>query len=304
MSAGSVEQLGTTQPGGPGVAALATPRGIGGIEVWRRFRRNKLAVVGLVGLVLLLVAAIFAPLIAQHDPFAGNIDDRMLPPGGDHLLGTDRHGRDLFARVLFGARVSLRIGLLGAAMAVAIGVVLGIVAGYYSRFADAVIMRLTDVFLAFPYLVAALALVTVLGRGEKTITLVIGLLGWPSVARLLRSSVLAMRETEYLQAARAIGAGDLRIILRHVLPNTIQPVIVYAALFTGTAVIAEASLSFLGAGIQPPTPAWGAMVEEGIGFLRSKPHLLFAPAGALVMTVLSFVFVGDGLRDALDPRLR
>jgi ABC-type dipeptide/oligopeptide/nickel transport system permease subunit len=284
----------------PVIAPPLTRRG----DMWRRFKHNKLAVFGLGLIVLIVLVAVFADLICRFDPASIDVVNRRQPPSSTHWFGTDQIGRDVFARVIFGSRVSLRVGIFAVVIAVVIGVVLGSIAGYFSGKIDTLIMRITDIFLAFPYILAALAIITIIGRGERTVILVLGLLGWLAIARVLRSQILQVKEMDYVEAARAIGCSDLRIIVRHILPNAIQPVIVYATLFLGTAVLSEAALSFLGVGIQEPTPAWGLMVAQGRKFLVPSPHLLFFPGAAIFIMVMAFVFVGDGLRDALDPRLR
>ena len=290
---------------GPAETAVVVPppslrRG----SVWRRFRRNRLALVGLALAWLIVIAAVFAELLTTYDPTAVDTGNTRQPPSTEHWFGTDQIGRDLFSRVVFGARVSLRVGILATAIAVVIGVIAGSLAGYFGGFVDAVVMRITDLFLAFPYLLAALAVITVIGPGERTVIIVLGLLGWLSIARVLRSQILQVKEQDFIEAAHALGASDLRIIVRHVLPNSIQPVIVYATLFLGAAVLSEAAMSFLGVGIQEPTPAWGLMVAHGRRFLVPSPHLLFFPGTAIFLMVTAFVFIGDGLRDALDPKLR
>ena len=272
-------------------------------EFWRRFRRNKLAVVGLAVIVTMILAAAFAPLVTPSSPTELG-DVSRAEPSADHWFGTDALGRDMYTRVVYGARVSLRIGVLAVLIASSIGIVVGAVTGFYGGRLDGILMRTTDVFLSFPYILAAIVIITLIGRGERSIVLVLGLLGWMPIARLFRSSVLQAKQAEYVEAARAVGCNDLRLIVRHVLPNAIQPVIVYATIFVGTAVLTEAALSFLGAGVTEPTPAWGYMVSQGKSYLFTSPHMLFFPAGAILVTVMAFVFVGDGLRDALDPRLR
>ena len=308
------EDIGQELPAGPGVdgepvahdleqgMAPAASRA----DVWRRFRRNRLAVVGLAVIVVLGLAALLAPLLAPYDPLVIDPSASRQPPSSEHWFGTDLLGRDLFSRVLFGARTSLVVGISAVVIAAFIGITIGALAGYYGGAVDGLIMRVTDIFLAFPYILAAIAIIIVVGRTRPvlTVVLVLGLLGWMSIARVLRSSILAQKETEYVEAARAIGAGDLRIIVRHILPNAIQPVIVYATIFVGTAVLSEAALSFLGVGITEPTPAWGLMVANGRQFIFNSPHMLFFPGAAIFLTVMSFVFVGDGLRDAIDPKLR
>jgi ABC-type dipeptide/oligopeptide/nickel transport system permease subunit len=292
--------------GGPATLAtvetstVISPRG----DVWRRFRRNKLAVVGMVIIVLMVLAALLAPLITFFDPGKYNAAISREPPSLKHWFGTDQLGRDLYTRVVYGARVSLRVGMVSVLIALTVGLIAGAIAGFYGGIIDGILMRITDVFLAYPYLIAAIAIISVVGRSETAVILVIGLLGWMPIARLFRSSILSIKQTEYIEAARALGAGDFRIITRHILPNAIQPVIVYATIFVGTAVLSEAALSFLGVGITEPKPAWGLMVAQGKNFLFSSPHMLFFPGAAIFLMVTAFVFVGDGLRDALDPRLR
>lgn len=272
-------------------------------NVWRRFRRNKLAVAGLAVIVIMVFAAVFAPLVTSYSPSALGNTSRAKPSAA-HWFGTDVLGRDLFTRVVYGARVSLKIGILAVLIASSIGIVVGAIAGFYGGKLDGLLMRGTDMFLSFPYILAAIVIITVIGRGEGSVILVLGLLGWMSIARLFRAAVLQTKQSEYVEAARAVGCSDFRLIIRHILPNAIQPVIVYATIFVGTAILSEAALSFLGAGVTEPTPAWGYMVSQGRSYLFTSPHMLFFPAAALLLTVMAFVFVGDGLRDALDPRLR
>ena len=272
-------------------------------DVWRRFRRNRLAMVGLVILVALLLVAIFAPLIAPYSITERTSDFRQ-GPSAEHWFGTDRIGRDVFSRVVYGARVSLRVGIAATALSLVIGVLAGAVAGYFGGIIDTVIMRITDMFLAIPYVILAIAIAAVLGRGENSVIIVLGLTGWLAICRIVRSSFLALKRLEYVEAATAIGAGKARILFRHLLPNALQPIIVYGTIAVGSAILAEAALSFLGVGAVDPTPAWGLMVEQGRRDLVNAPHLLYFPGGAIFLTVLSFVFVGDGLRDALDAKLK
>lgn len=298
----------TAQETGPtsGAAAVLTDMEASGArrgEIWRRFRRNKLAMAGLVVIGLMVFCAIFAPLVTSYSPTELG-DASRAKPSGEHWFGTDVLGRDMFTRIIYGARVSLRIGIIAVLGASALGILVGALTGYYGGKLDTLLMRTTDIFLSFPYILAAIVIITVIGRGEGSVVAVLALLGWMPIARLFRASVLQVKQSEYVEAARAVGCRDLRIIVRHILPNAIQPVIVYATILVGTAVITEAALSFLGAGVVEPTPAWGLMVNQGRSYLFTSPHLLFFPAGAILVTVMAFVFVGDGLRDALDPRLR
>jgi ABC-type dipeptide/oligopeptide/nickel transport system permease subunit len=273
------------------------------VEVWRRFRQNRLAVAGLVFLVILVLAAIFAPLIAPYGP-TERTDTFRGDPSWDHLFGTDNIGRDMFSRVIFGARVSLRIGITATAIALSIGVVVGAAAGFFGGFVDTLMMRITDIFLAIPYIVLAVAVAAVFGRSENAIILVLGLTGWLGVTRIVRASFLSLKELEYIEAARALGFGRTRIMFRHILPNALQPIIVYGTISIGSVILAEAALSFLGVGPQDPTPAWGLMVSRGAGDLATAPHLVLFPGLAISSTVLAFITIGDGLRDALDPKLK
>jgi ABC-type dipeptide/oligopeptide/nickel transport system permease subunit len=300
---GTAPQTGPTNPAAAVLTDIDTSAASLRGDVWRRFRRNKLAMAGLVVIGVLVFAAILAPLITSYSPTALGPTSRA-DPSTKHWFGTDPLGRDLYTRVVYGARVSLKIGIFSVAIASVIGIVIGAVTGFYGGKLDTFLMRSTDVFLSFPTILAAIVIITVIGRGERSVVLVIGFLGWMSIARLFRASVLQAKQAEYVEAGRAVGCSDFRLIVRHILPNAIQPVIVYATIFVGAAVITEAALSFLGAGITEPTPAWGLMVSQGRGYLFSSPHLLFFPAAAILLTVMAFVFVGDGLRDALDPRLR
>jgi peptide/nickel transport system permease protein len=272
-------------------------------DVWKRFRRNRLAMVGLVFLVLLILAAIFAPLITPYD-ITERSQEFRAPPSADHWFGTDAIGRDVYSRVIFGARVSLRIGILATVISLVIGVTLGAVAGFFGSWSDTAITRIVDVFLAIPYVVLAVAIATVFGRSENSVILVLGLTGWLVMSRIVRASFLSLKNLEYVEAARALGFSRSRIMFRHILPNALQPIIVYGTIAVGSAILAEAALSYLGVGPQDPTPAWGLMVAQGKGLLSNAPHLLFFPGAAIFLTVLAFVFVGDGLRDALDPKLK
>jgi peptide/nickel transport system permease protein len=272
-------------------------------DVWRRFRRNRLAMVGLVFLVLLILAAIFAPLITPYSITERSQEFRQ-GPSADHWFGTDAIGRDVYSRVVFGARVSLRIGILATTISLLIGVTLGAIAGFFGSWADTAITRIVDVFLAIPYVVLAVAIATVFGRSANAVILVLGLTGWLAMSRIVRASFLSLKNLEYIEAARALGFSRARIMFRHILPNALQPIIVYGTIAVGSAILAEAALSYLNVGPQDPTPAWGLMVAQGKGLLSNAPHLLFFPGAAIFLTVLAFVFVGDGLRDALDPKLK
>ncbi|MEZ5260401.1 MAG: ABC transporter permease [Acidimicrobiales bacterium] len=285
-----------------GPASAAPARSLRG-EAWRRFRRNRMAMVGLGFLVLLVLAAIFAPLITKYSPIERDNSAFRAPPSGEHWFGTDRVGRDMFSRIIYGARVSLRIGAVSTSVAIVIGVLLGSLAGYFGGIIDVIVMRLTDVFLAIPYIVLAVAIASVAGRSENSVILVLGLTLWMGLTRIVRASFLSLKQLEYVEAAHALGYSRRRIMFRHILPNALQPVIVYGTVLVGGAILSEAALSFLAVGPQDPTPAWGLMVSQGKGDLANSSHLLFFPGGAICLTVLALVLVGDGLRDALDPKL-
>ncbi|MET9697929.1 ABC transporter permease [Streptomyces sp. NPDC006529] len=273
-------------------------------EIRHRFLANKLAIVGL-GLVLALFAvALFAPLIAPHDPYHQDLTNTLQNPGGAHLLGTDALGRDQLSRLIYGSRIAVIVGLASIFLACAIGILIGAVAGYFGRATDSVLMRIADVFFAFPLLIGAIVIIIVMGRGVMPVIISLAVFSWPTVSRLLRSSILSVREADYVLAARALGAGTRRVIMRHILPNSIAAVMAYAAFSVGGAIVAEASLSFLGVGVSPEVPEWGNMLAGAKDFMGVKDYLWTYPSIAIVLTVLGFVFVGDGLRDALDPKLR
>jgi ABC-type dipeptide/oligopeptide/nickel transport system permease subunit len=273
-------------------------------DAWRRFRRNRLALVGLVIVAVLLAAALMAPWVAPHDPAKQSLVEKRARPGGKYLLGADEFGRDIVSRVIYGTRVALLVGTLSVTIALGVGLVLGSVAGFAGGWVDAGIMRAIEVLLAFPYLLLAIAVVSALGPGPVNTTIAVGIWGAPPVTRIVRGLVLALKETEYVRAARALGASGPGVVLRHILPNVVPTVIVYATLFMANAILVEAALSFLGLGVQPPTPSWGLMVSAGRDFLLIAPHIATIPGLAIMLAVLGFNLLGDGLRDALDPRLR
>ena len=267
-------------------------------------RRDTRAWFGSLVIVLMVLAAVAAPLIARHDPVAIDLVNQLRPPSPTHWMGTDIQGRDVWARLVYGARISLSVGLVSQGIALSLGLVLGLIAGYYGRWVDELVMRLADVTLAFPTLLLLIALVAALQPSLTVVFLTIGLVGWAGMARLVRGQVLVVRELEYVQAMRALGARNARIISRHVLPAVIAPVLIAATLGVAAAIMAEASLSFLGLGVQPPTPSWGAMIADGrdLSQLRGAPWTSLFPGLAIGMTVLGFNLLGDALRDALDPR--
>jgi len=271
----------------------------------RTFVRNRLAVIGAVVLTGFVVCAIFAPYIAPHSPLQMDLTSLLKPPGTPgHLLGTDNLGRDVLSRLIYGSRISLSVGLVVVSVAAAIGTTLGLISGYFGRAADIVIMRLVEIFVAFPFLILVVAAIALLGPSLYNVMLVLGLVSWPIYARLVRSEVLAIRELPYIEAARAIGASNARIMFRHVLPNCLSSVLVTAAMSMAGAILSTAALGFLGLGVQPPTPEWGMMLNEAKRFLRIHPWQIFYPGVAIMLVVLALNFLGDGLRDALDPHLR
>ncbi|HEV8530929.1 MAG TPA: ABC transporter permease [Methylomirabilota bacterium] len=273
-------------------------------DAWQRFCRNRLALAGLVVVALLVVAAAGSPWLAPADPARQSLIEKRAPPGGKFLLGADEFGRDILSRVLFGSRVALLVGLLSVAIALGLGLVLGCLAGFAGGWIDVLIMRAIEVLLAFPYLLLAIAVVSALGPGVLNTTIAVGIWGTPTVTRIVRGAVLAARESEYVSAARALGASAAEILKRHVLRNILPTVVVYSTLFMANAILVEAALSFLGLGVQPPTPSWGLMVSSGRDFLLVAPHIATIPGLAIMLAVLGFNLLGDGLRDALDPRLR
>ena len=275
------------------------------MDVWRQVRRNRAAVAGIIILGILIFVAIAAPWLAPHDPYEMNLRDALKPPGTPgHILGTDELGRDTLSRLIYGSRISLTVGLIVVGIAGTIGVILGAISGYYGGIADFVIMRLVDLLLAFPFLVLAIAVVSVVGASLTNMMIVLGAVSWITYARLVRGLVLSLREEEFVLAARVVGVRDRRIILRHILPNTLGVVIVQATFGVAMAILAASALSFLGMGAQPPTAEWGAMLSTAKKNMRQHPMLAIAPGLAIMITVLAINFVGDALRDALDPRLR
>ncbi|HEV8674424.1 MAG TPA: ABC transporter permease [Methylomirabilota bacterium] len=300
-TAGSLPLTLPSPPAGERVAGRAETL-VG--DAWRRFRRNRLAVVGLLVVGALVATALFAPWLSPYDPGKQSLVEKRARPGGKYLLGADEFGRDILSRVIYGTRVALLVGTLSVAIAVGLGVVLGSLAGYAGGWVDAAIMRAIEVLLAFPYLLLAIAVVSALGPGAPNTTIAVGIWGTPPVTRIVRGAVLALKETEYVRAARALGASSLALVGRHILPNILPTVIVYATLFMANAILVEAALSFLGLGVQPPTPSWGLMVSTGRDFLLIAPHIATIPGLAIMVAVLGFILLGDGLRDALDPRLR
>lgn len=275
-------------------------------SVWRRFRRHRVAFVGLAILGTLTFTSTFAPFVAKHHPFYVDLQKIKNPPSLEHKLGTDEAGRDVFARLIFGGRVSLSVGLVSAAITAAIGTLIGLVSGYSGRKVDNILMRFTELVMTFPAFFLILILVALIGRNVFNIMLVIGLFGWPGLARLVRGQVLSMREMDYVTAARALGGSDRRVIFRHIMPGIMGYVAVASMLTVAGAIITETSLSFIGFGIKLPTPSWGNMMTaaQGLHTLKHEPWIWAPPGIVISATVIAVNFVGDGLRDALDPRTR
>lgn len=277
-------------------------------SVWKKVLEfaagNKLAAFSLILILLMVLAAVFAPLTAPYDPYVQSLKDRLADPGAGHLLGTDELGRDTLSRIIYGARISLVIGLVPTFISILIGTVLGLLSGYFGGIIDFLIMRMADIMLAFPSLLLAMVVMYTMGGGLVNIFIALSLVNWASSARVVRSQTLSLREKEYVEAARSMGVGSFRILLRHILPNCIPTLIVLFTLSIPSAILSESSLSFLGVGAQPPSASWGLMVVSAKKFLFTKPWLVIAPSGAIMLIVLAFNFLGDGLRDALDPYLK
>uniref|UniRef100_A0A831XFW5 ABC transporter permease n=1 Tax=Geobacter metallireducens TaxID=28232 RepID=A0A831XFW5_GEOME len=270
---------------------------------WKRFRGNRLAVAGGAVVLLLFGVSFLAPVITPWDPHAIDAYHVLMPPSADHWFGTDELGRDVFTRVIYGARISLKVGFVSVGIAVAIGVVLGLVSGFYGGIIDTVIMRFVDIMLCFPTFFLILAVIAFLEPSIWYIMTIIGLTGWMGVARLVRAEVLSLRERDFILAARALGASDARIIFRHILPNALSPVLVSATLGVAGAILTESALSFLGIGVQPPTPSWGNILTSGKDYIEFGWWLSLFPGLAILVTVLAYNLLGEGIRDALDPRL-
>ena len=269
-----------------------------------RLLRNPVAMAGGAVAILLILVAVAAPYVAPYDPIHQELADSLAGPSMKHLAGTDVHGRDIFSRIIHGTRISLRIGFLGMLLGCVVGVILGLVSGYYGGWADTIIMRLMDVQLAFPGLLVAICIIAIIGPGLENVILAVGIFSVPLFARVTRGQILSLKEQEFIVAARMMGAQDGRIMLSHLLPNAVAPLLVLCTLRIATAILTAASLSFLGLGAQPPIPEWGAMLSDGRAYLAIAPHVATTPGLAILITVLAFNLLGDGLRDALDPRLK
>jgi ABC-type dipeptide/oligopeptide/nickel transport system permease subunit len=272
--------------------------------LWRKLRADRRAMIGLGAIALMVLLAILAPLVSRWDPTGIALANQLQPPSSAHWLGTDLQGRDVWARLVYGARISLSVGFLSQGISLTIGLTLGLIAGFYGKWIDEGVMRLADVTLAFPSLLLLIALAAAFEPSLTTVLVTIGVVGWAGMARIVRGQVLVVRQLEYVQAARALGERDYRIITRHLLPNVIAPVVIAATLGVAGAIMAEAALSFLGLGVQPPTPSWGSMIADGrdLEQLRHAPWTSLSPGLAIGAAVLGFNLLGDALRDALDPR--
>ncbi|GAB6138235.1 ABC transporter permease [Halanaerobaculum tunisiense] len=280
-------------------------------DAWRRLKKNKLAMLGLWVTIFLFIVAALAPVIAPYDPYYspvmedGKVELSLQGPSWTHLFGTDKLGRDIFSRIIYGARISLFVGFATQAIALVIGITLGAIGGYYGGLVDDLVSYLINVFLAFPFLLFVIAVMSVFqDPGIDKVVLALGILGWPRLARIVRGQIMSLKEEEYVEAAQSLGASDFRVIFKHLLPNCLAPIIVTVTLGVAGAILSEAGLSFLGLGAQPPEPSWGLMINTGRQFLRGEPRMMLIPGAAIMITVLGFNLFGDGLRDALDPKMK
>ncbi|KLU59930.1 glutathione transport system permease protein GsiD [Peptococcaceae bacterium CEB3] len=273
-------------------------------EFWRKFRRQKLAMVAGAFIVLLFIIAIFGPVIAPYRMDQPDYNNMLAGPSLQHLCGTDEFGRDIFSRILVGTRISLWVGLSSVLVSAFFGTILGLISGFYGKWLDAFIMRFSDVLLAFPGILLAIGIIAILGPGLGNVIIAVAIFGIPIFARIVRSSALTLKNTVYVEAARSVGAQNKRLIWKHIFPGAVSTVIVYFTMRIGTAILTASSLSFLGLGAQPPTPEWGAMLSSGRNYLDQAPHVAVFPGLAIFLTVLAFNLFGDGLRDALDPKIK
>lgn len=271
---------------------------------WREFARNRGALVGMTMFALLVAMIVFAPFVTRYDPLEPNFSARFAPPSAEHWFGTDRNGRDIFTRVVYGGRISLQVGLIAVAIGAVLGTLLGLISGFYGGWVDNALMRFMDFVLAMPGILLAITIVFALGPSLTNVMIAVGFASMPQYARVVRASVLSAKQLPYVEAARANGAGDTIVMGRHILPNVFAPVLVLATLGLGSAVLSVAALSFLGLGAAPPTPEWGVLISDGRGVLRRSWWVATFPGLAIMVTVLAVNLIGDGLRDALDPRLR
>lgn len=273
-------------------------------DAWRRLSKNLFAMFGLVLLLSIVVIAVFAPQIAPYDPNQADYAATMKGPSGSHWLGTDNFGRDILSRIIYGARISLRLGFFGTLIGASVGSLLGAVAGFFGGWVDTLIMRLLDVQMAFPGILLAIIVIAIMGISEINVVIAIGVFSFPTFARVIRGTFLVLREQDFVLAARAVGAGSNRILFRHLLPNSLSPILVLSTIRLGTAILTAASLGFLGLGVKPPSPEWGTMLSEGRNYMQLAPHIAIFPGLAILITVVALNLFGDGLRDAIDPRTR
>lgn len=273
---------------------------------WRRFRRNKLAMFGMLVIVILIIFSLLAPFISHYDPNEIDLYKIESSPEGTHWLGTDELGRDMFSRLLYGGRVSLAVGIFASLAEIAIGVLLGSVAGFYGGAVDSVIMRITDIIMCFPFFVVAIALAAMVGPSMTNLIFIIAILEWTKIARIVRAEILSLKNRDYIKAARSLGLGNIRIIIKHVLPNTFASIMVFSTLAIANGILTEAALSFLGLGVRPPQPSWGNMLAaaQSMRVLQYEWWMWIPPGMMVFITVISINFLGDGLRDALDPKLK
>ncbi|GFO56287.1 peptide ABC transporter permease [Geomonas sp. Red276] len=274
------------------------------MQFWSRFKENRFSVAGLVVIVVLFIISFAAPILTQYRPETIDAWHVLLPPSSAHWFGTDELGRDVLTRIIYGARVSLKVGFVAVGISVAIGVVIGLLSGFYGGWTDSILMRLVDIMLCFPTFFLILAVIAMLEPSINYIMIIIGLTSWTGVARLVRAEVLSLKSRDFVLAARVLGASDARIIFRHILPNALSPVLVSATLGVAGAILTESALSFLGIGVQPPTPSWGNILTSGKDYIEFAWWLSLYPGLAILVTVLSYNLVGEGIRDALDPRRR
>lgn len=273
-------------------------------NILRRFLKNKNAVLGLIFIIILIICSLVPSLIAPYGFDDQNLQEKFISPNGQHWFGTDDYGRDIFSRVIYGARISMTIGIVSVAISSVLGTALGCISGYYGGRVDNLIMRMIDIMLAIPNILLAMSLVSMLGTSFINLIIAIGIGTVPEYSRIVRASILSEKEQEYIEAARSIGASDFRIIMKHILPNCLAPIIVQSTLSIAISILSAASLSFIGLGVAPPTPEWGSMLSSGRPFIRDYWYVVTFPGLAIVLSVLSFNMFGDGLRDALDPRLK
>ncbi len=276
----------------------------GARRAWYEFRRNRFALVGSVFIIFIALMGILAPIVSTHDPYKQSLRKRMKPPTAEHFMGTDELGRDVYSRLVHGARVSLFVGIVGTTAGVICGTIIGLISGFFGGWVDTLVMRVIDIMYAFPGIVLAILIVSVLGPSLQNLILVLAIWAVPSLSRIVRGNVLSLVEQDYVLAARALGAGRVRIMFLHLLPNTLAPIIVYATLGVAGAILTTAGLGFLGLGVQPPQAEWGNMLSNGRQYLRKAPLLMVFPGALISMTVISINLIGDALRDALDPYIQ